>query len=152
MGDLTANLSRHEFDCPCDLPQCSRTPVDYVLVTTIQTLADRFFAEASDEYGDEVVRISVSINSGLRCKLYDKAMKLKNGLDFNGKKVSEHVWGIAADFKFEIVFQDGTRELIHPDRVVDHLEKEFPNSCGIGQYIGRTHFDTRPEKARWDNR
>jgi hypothetical protein len=149
MGDLTANLSRSEFDCPCDLPACSRTPVDYVLVDTIQDAAYHFLSTYSSQ---PVSRIAVNINSGLRCLAYDAEMKGKTPADFNGIKVSEHVWGIAADFWFEIVFSDGTRERIDDALVVAFLEDRFPDSCGIGQYDGRTHFDTRPEKARWDNR
>ena len=153
MGDLTTNLSRAEFDCPCELTSCSRTPVDYMLAHTIQRLADHFLV-SSTRY--DLERISVTINSGLRCRAYDKQMKLENGLDFNNKKVSEHVWGIAADIKFEMVFKndykDEYRELVNPDEVAEILDSWFPYSYGIGQYNGRTHFDTRPEKARWDNR
>jgi len=148
MGDLTVNLSRSEFDCPCEYPKCSRTPVDFMLITTIQRLADHFLQSCSSD----VERISVTINSGVRCLQYDAEMKSMTPADFNDIKVSEHVWGIAADIKFEMVFKDGSRELINPDLVYETLDSWFPYSCGIGQYIGRTHFDTRPEKARWDNR
>lgn len=153
MGDLTTNLSRYEFDCPCDLPQCSRTPVDYVLADTIQAAADHFAGMAVITYGEGSFRIAVNVNSGLRCLAYDAEMKGKTPADFNGIKVSEHVWGIAADFWFEIVLlSTGTRIRIEDDQVVAFLEERFPDSCGIGRYDGRTHFDTRPEKARWDNR
>jgi len=119
-----------------------------MLAFTIQRLADHF----KESCTSDIERISVTINSGVRCKFYDKEMKLKNELDFNNKKVSEHVWGIAADFFFEMVFPDGTRELIAPGLVYATLDSWFPYSYGIGQYNGRTHFDVRPERARWDNR
>lgn len=63
--------------------------------------------------------------------------------DEGGADDSEHVNGVAGDVKV----QD-----IHPDKVADYLEDKYPDKYGIGRYRGRTHIDTRPYKARWDNR
>ena len=150
MGDLTTNLSRSEFACRCVRPECNRTPVDFELVTAIQEMADHFL-QHSDE--SEVLRIAIHINSGYRCKAYDREMKLKHGLDFNEKKVSEHVWGIAADHWFEYVYHDGTRERIDDDIVASRYTNLYVGRCGIGRYKGRTHLDFRSgPSARWDNR
>ena len=159
MGDLTANLSRHEFACGCNRPECNRTPVDFGLATTIQACASYFLRQASARYTTTpVARVAVHINSGHRCLWYDAHIKGLRPSDFNGKKVSEHVHGIAADFWMEYVFHDldengkPVRQKIPDNAIADYLEAQFPYDCGIGRYDGRTHFDTRPYKARWDNR
>lgn len=150
MGDLTNNLSRSEFACPCANPECNRTPVDFELVSAIQEMADHFY-EISDK--EVAARVAVHINSGNRCKPYDRAMKIKNELDFNNKKLSEHVWSIAADHWFEYVNHDGTRTRIDDDTVASRYTSLYIGRCGIGRYRGRTHLDFRSgPSARWDNR
>ena len=150
MGDLTPNLSRSEFACPCSHIECNRTPIDFELVTAIQEMADHFMANAD---WLKVKRIAVNINSGYRCKAYDREMKLKNGLDFNTKKMSEHVWGLAADHWFEYVLQDGQRKRVSDDIVASRYTELYIGRCGIGRYTGRTHLDFRNgPSARWDNR
>ena len=150
MGDLTANLSRSEFACPCSRPECNRTPVDFELVTAIQAMAD-YLMDESDWL--QVERVAVHINSGYRCRAYDREMKLKHGLDFNQKKLSEHVWGIAADHWFEFVEPDGNRVRIDDDIIADRYESLYIGRAGIGRYQGRTHLDFRSgPSARWDNR
>lgn len=156
MGDLTANLSRHEFACKGNLPgcvKCSRAPVDYMLVTTIQQLADAYTKEYQDKwFGSDWARTIIDIKSGHRCIEYDAKIKGLNPDDFNGKKVSEHVWYMASDFAIEIILEDGERILIDPEEMATRLDELFPDSCGIGIYDNRVHFDTRPTRARWDNR
>lgn len=150
MGDLTANLSRSEFCCPCTNPECNRTPVDLELGDAIQEMADHLLAGSDD---NKVARVAVHINSGHRCKAYDREMKIKNELDFNNKKVSEHVWGLAADHWFEYVNKDGTRERVLDDIVASRYASLYIGRCGIGRYKGRTHLDFRSgPSARWDNR
>ena len=148
MGDLTKNLSRSEFACPCVNPECTSTPVDYELVTAIQEMAD--YLDSQDIL--QHTRVAVHINSGHRCKTYDREMKLKNNLDFNTKKVSEHIWGIAADVWFEYVFDTERRHHIDDNIIADRWESMYIGRCGIGRYNGRTHIDFRNgPSARWDN-
>jgi len=116
----------------------------------IQHTADHYLS-FSDEA--RILRIAIHINSGYRCKAYDREMKIKNELDFNTKKVSEHVWGIAADHWFEYVGHDGLREHIEDGLIAERYESLYIGRCGIGRYNGRTHLDFRSgPSARWDNR
>ena len=160
MGDLTANLSRAEFACNCNRPECNRTPVDYALATILQKTVHYFMEQSlhDDDLSGKVERVAIHINSGYRCLEHDAAVKGKKPEDFNGIKKSEHIWGIAADFWLEYVLleQDSknrqTRIKISDDLIADYLEMEYSGKYGIGRYDGRTHFDVRPGMARWDNR
>jgi len=159
MGDLTANLSRSEFACPCTRPECNRTPIDFELISAIQTCADSFLrTPALPLHSVDLERIAVHVNSGHRCAPYDKEMKLANSIDFNGIKISEHVYFWASDFWMEYVLQeidsDGKNKRVRIDdnHIATHFELLYPNRCGIGRYHNRTHVDMRPYKARWDNR
>ncbi|MDH3375369.1 MAG: hypothetical protein OEQ39_00160 [Gammaproteobacteria bacterium] len=158
MGDLTANLSRSEFACKCDRPECNRTPVDFHLASGLQRCVD-YFAEQAILDGFEIERVACHINSGYRCLWYDAKLKGKNPQDFNGIKKSEHVWGIAADFWLEYVFIErdssnkNVRRKIDDNKIATYLEAQYIGAGGIGRYDGRTHFDVRPgPAARWDNR
>lgn len=108
--------------------------------------------------GTPVERVACHINSGYRCLWYDAKLKGMRPQDFNGKKKSEHVWGIAADFWLEYVLverdSNGSqiRRKIDDDKIAAYLESQYIGRCGIGRYDGRTHFDVRPSSARWDNR
>lgn len=131
-GDLTKNFSRKEFACQCG---CGFDTVDYGLVVTLQALADKFEGFLGKD-------ISILVTSGCRCR--------NHNTNIGGSANSQHTLGRAADFK---VFVKGTKEQVDPDVVADTLEKIFPESCGIGRYSNRTHFDTRSNgPARWDVR
>jgi len=77
----------------------------------------------------------VYITSGNRCA--------KHNASIGGAEHSKHTVGIAADFHVAT---------IDDDKVADYLERMYPNKYGIGRYVGRTHIDVRPTKARWDLR
>lgn len=125
MGDISTNLSRREFACPCG---CGKDTVDYELARVIQDVVDHFAR-------DTVLRIYVKINSGHRCAAHNKKI--------GGSASSQHVDGRAADFFLTNV---------HEDDVADYLEAKYPDTFGIGRYRGRTHVDTRASRARWDQR
>lgn len=126
MGNISKNLSRHEFACQCG---CGFDTVDFELAQVIQDSADHF----AEELGVE--KVSVAINSGCRCEAHNAAE--------GGSKGSKHKLGIAADYRIGGVTADA---------VADYLEKKYPNKYGIGRYNGRTHVDVRAGKARWDMR
>ena len=126
MGDISRNLSRHEFACQCG---CGFDTVDFGLPPAIQGAVDRF----QDKYPDK--KISVIINSGSRCEKHNKAV--------GGSDKSQHLFGKAADIVIAHV---------HADEVADYFERTYPQSHGVGRYIGRTHIDDRAAMARWDNR
>ncbi len=133
MGDLTKNLSRCEFACQCG---CGYAVADYGLVMALQALVGAFKKHTGE-------KVTIEITSGCRCKTHN--------LKIGGALYSQHPMGIATDFKIWRKV-NGRREQVQPDLVADILESWFPNSCGIGRYKNRTHFDTRPVKARWDHR
>ena len=102
--------------------ECGFDTVDAELLLVLEYLHAHFGAR-------------VFINSGCRCPASnDKA---------GGSSTSKHLEGKAADIRVEGV---------HADRVADYLESAYPNSYGIGRYIGRTHIDVRVAPARWDRR
>jgi hypothetical protein len=150
MGDLTKNLSRSEFACPCDYPECNRVPIDFDLPPVIQDCVTHFEFHYRNIWRD-FKRIAVHINSGYRCEQHDRDIK---GDDFDSDaKLSEHIFGGAADHWFEVVYKDGTRDRVPDDDVADYYELTYPGRYGIGRYVGWTHIDTaRNNVARWDKR
>ena len=131
MGSFTRNLSREEFACKCG---CGYDTADFELVNVLQSLV--YFYEAQIHKP-----CAIHINSGSRCESHNKSV--------GGSDDSQHLVGKAADFY--IFARDGSGR-IPDDDIADRLEFLFPNSHGIGRYNGRTHFDTRSERARWDKR
>jgi uncharacterized protein YcbK (DUF882 family) len=85
MGDLTKNLSRHEFACQCG---CGFDTVDHDLPGILQEVADHFL-ELADR--NTVLRVMIDIKSGNRCEAHNLAE--------GGSSKSRHMWGRAADFK-----------------------------------------------------
>lgn len=75
MGDLSKNLSRHEFACKCG---CGFDTVDVGLVYIVQAVRDHFGRP-------------VTINSGCRCPEHN--LKVTK----NPKSKSQHLIGRAAD-------------------------------------------------------
>ncbi len=143
-------FSRSEFACRCG---CRFKTMDYELITNLETLADYFLHS-----NPEVTRIIIHINSGNRCKAYDKKIKMsiaaKKGIPYvKTKSTSQHVYGLAADFWMEYVYANGTRKKINDDHIADRLESKYIGRYGIGRYNGRTHYDIRTgSSARWDRR
>jgi uncharacterized protein YcbK (DUF882 family) len=78
MGDLSTNLSRHEFACKCK-NDCGFDTVDKETVKVIQHVCDHF-------------GVKVTISSGCRCAAHNKAV--------GGSKNSQHVKARAADCMF----------------------------------------------------
>lgn len=76
MGNISKNLSRHEFACKCE---CGLDTVDYATVAVIQDVCDHFGCK-------------VTINSGCRCD--------KHNASVGGSKNSEHLKCRAGDCKF----------------------------------------------------
>ena len=127
---LTENFNKREFDCKCgcEMPSSVFYEIEE-LANELQTIRDRFNAP-------------IQINSAYRCLSHNKAI--------GGVSSSQHVLGKASD----IVVKGYTS-----DEVADELEVMLEDEClfpfhlgGIGRYNTFTHIDTRPSKARWDNR
>ena len=85
-------------------------------------------------------------------KEYDKPIKVISGyrtLDYNrkinSKDTSKHVQALAADMVIENVL---------PSQIaikIQELESsgDLPTGGGLGVYGRFTHFDPRPDRARW---
>jgi uncharacterized protein YcbK (DUF882 family) len=76
MGDLSRNLSRHEFTCHCG---CGFDDVEPLLVMLVQSMCI--------EYG------TVNLLSGCRCPTHNK--------DVGGGSASQHLKGKAGDCEFK---------------------------------------------------
>lgn len=141
MGNITKNLSRHEWSCKCG---CGFDTVDYELPKIIQGTADMFAAV-------DGIDVRIDITGPNRCVEHnEKVQKEANSNYVPYSSKSQHLYGRAADFK---LFNRQTGGQVDPDRVADFLEKRFKNKYGVGWYNGRTHIDTRTNgPARWDNR
>jgi uncharacterized protein YcbK (DUF882 family) len=133
---LTKNLSREEFACPC----CGFDTIDFELVVALQDVVDHF------QELFPMFDVGIHINSGNRCHAY-------NSITPGASNTSKHVQFRAADFflydKKTGNYKTGTR--IFEGDVASYLEGKYTDTYGIGRYKGRTHLDTRTEKARWDN-
>ena len=126
MGDITKNLSRHEFACECE---CGFICVDIELAAVIQDVCNHFDC-------------SVEISGPNRCKEHNETVQKKANpsyIPYSSK--STHMDGIAADCKFK---GNG----VTPGAVALYLERKYPNKYGIGRYHNRTHIDVKPGPAR----
>ena len=128
MGDLTRNLSRHEFACECG---CGFDTVDFQLVDWIQSCADSLVGTSGRD-------VWVQITGGNRCAEHNASI--------GGAENSQHIYGRAADHKF---FYKVSGEQIDPEFVAKYYEGDHPE-CGLGRYSNRTHLDSRGSKARWE--
>ena len=108
-------FSRHEMTCKCG---CGFDSLD---AETLEVITD-----VREHFGSPVV-----INSGCRCKKYNKKI--------GGAKHSQHLYARACDIK--VLY-------IAPDLVADYLEDKYPDMYGIGRYHTFTHIDTRSGSGR----
>jgi len=106
----------------CKCGQCEPILPPDELIDILQDVRDHFDAP-------------VTIHSGHRCPVYNKRV--------GGAKRSQHMKAIAADH---------TVKGVSPNKVQKYLLAKYPDTLGIGRYNTFTHVDTRPGKARWDNR
>ena len=104
MGDLSKNLSRKEFKCPCG---CGKDTVDAELVVVIQDVRDEFLRP-------------VHINSGHRCIAHNQSV--------GGSKNSMHLEGRAGDIKLDYIDVNVVYEYLdkkYPDKYGIGLYKTF---------------------------
>lgn len=139
MGDLTNNLSRHEFECECG---CGFDTVDYALVKMLQDSVDYF----EDKYK---TRVSIVITGGNRCYNNNEETQKKYNPNYvDGSSNSTHIEAKAADHK-HYKYINGTKVQINPKEVYEYYDKLYPNNIGLGLYSNRIHVDSRDTKARW---
>ena len=123
MGDISNNLSRHEFECHCG---CGLDTVDFMTAKIIQDVCDHY-------------QCSVVITSGCRC--------VDHNLAEGGLPLSQHPKCRAADCGFRGPTAPSSEE-VHA-----YLCAKYPNLYGFGLYSNRNHIDSRTDgPARWDAR
>lgn len=129
MGDLTTNISRHELECKCG--KCEVTILDAEPVIGIVQDACDYFASINN-----TDKVTLIITSAARCYAYNREVGSTDN--------SQHPRARAIDFKIFI-----NSKQVDPQLVYAHLNNEYPNSLGLGNYVTFTHVDTRPNKSRW---
>lgn len=138
MGNLTKNLSRHEFECRCG---CGFDTVDFMLIKLLQAGADYF----NIEYG----KIIIDIRGGNRCKEHNETVQkkyVKDYIPYSSK--STHMDAKGSDFKYW--YYDGLeKKQIEPLLIYNYFDNLFKDSLGLGLYHNRVHLDSRDKKARW---
>ncbi len=116
MGNLTANFSSREFECP----DCGKANMSDTFISMLQSVRT-------------LIRRPMTINSGYRCEARNKSV--------GGKKTSSHLKGYAADIsaktsgeKWEIVMAAGRtgfkrigigKSFIHLDNDHDKSKKHI---------------------------
>lgn len=123
---LSKNISDTEPNVACNCG-CGFKKVSTALIDMIQDVRDHFNA-------------AVYFNSCCRCFAHNK--------NVGGSDGSYHLPDLNGACRGADIRVKG----VHENDVADYLEKKYPNSCGIGRYIGRTHLDDRGTKGRWDKR
>lgn len=83
MGDLSKHFLRSEFKCKCG--KCDFDTVDYKLIILLEKIRCHFGKP-------------VHINSGCRCKKYNRSI--------GSKDTSQHIKGKAADIRIDGITQD----------------------------------------------
>lgn len=138
MGDLTKNLSKHEFSCQCRLKDCpAKLVADFELVNVLQEACDHFKALYKAE------SVIIDITGGNRCRPHNASI---NGSATN----SHHIDCIAADHKiFYKLTSTGNKIQVDPKVVYDYYDKKYFDKYGVGLYSNRVHIDVRKTKARW---
>lgn len=116
---LSPNFNSGEFACKCGRRLCNVSFISEDLLEALEALRAYFNAP-------------VSINSGYRC--------IEHNQRIGGSENSRHTHGLAVD----IVIKGQ-----EPAAVYDYLNSRYPGGVGLGNYKTFTHFDVRPEKARW---
>lgn len=139
MGNLSTNLSRHEFACKCD---CGMDTVDYALVMVLQQTVDYFERELE-------FRVRITITSGNRCLDHNEAVQKKYNpsyIPYTSK--TKHLLSKAADFQLH--YFDNGWKLIDPEDIYAYLDTEYSDTFGLGLYNNRIHLDVRKFKGRWN--
>jgi uncharacterized protein YcbK (DUF882 family) len=115
---VSSHFRRSEFSCT---DGCGFKAVDVQLLELLEKIRDHFGSKP------------VTITSGCRC--------LKHNHDIGSLDTSQHVRGIACDFRIKG---------IEPQLIYDYINDWHDG--GLGIYNSWIHLDVRGKRARWDNR
>jgi len=127
MGDLTENLSRHEFKSS----DGQEIAVDYQLVKSLQESRD-YFSRITNR------NVGISITSGYRSPEL-------NARTPNAAKKSMHLFGKAADYF--LYFKD-TNKRLKSSLLYSYLDEKYKGKFGVSLYRNRVHFDVRSHEWR----
>lgn len=121
-------FEKKEFRCPCG--ECDGFPVEpqEAMVRAVNEIRRRLGVPVT------IVRDDGSGGSGVRCA--------KHNAEVGGVANSQHLYGLAADL----------HSSKSPEEMYAVAEDVLGETGGIGLYRWGIHVDTRPVKARWDNR
>lgn len=108
-----------EFKCRCGKCDKGFRDMDPNLLRELDSLREK-------------LGVPIYINSSIRCPSHNAAV--------GGAPKSQHITGNAVDIR---------AKGLPPSSVSDILKRLYPDSHGIGLYNTFTHFDNRPNKARW---
>ena len=130
MGDLSANFSKWEFECPC----CHKIVVNQELV------------EKLEEVRAAIGNNPITITSGYRCKEYNASI--------NGDINSPHILGLAADTqcKYSIIDYalmaekvEGIRLGIYPNHLHFDIVKPHPSRYWLVKKYGGKYIYSKNE-------
>ena len=134
MGDLTKNISQHELNCKCKDPDCNVTILaNEPIIKIVQKTCDHFRRKY------KVAKVTLVITSGARCYVYNRSELVGSTDD------GQHPRACAIDFK--IYLPSG--EQVPTKDVYGYMDKQNPNSLGLGLYRSFNHADGRSVKGRW---
>ena len=131
MGNLSANFSKYEFQCPC----CGKVKINPRLITKLE--------EVRKAIGD----IPIEITSGYRCKKYNQSI--------NGYSDSPHLYGLAADTRCKLGIIDyalkanlveGIRLGIYPNHLHIDIENPVPSRYWFVRTYNSTPIYSKNEK------
>jgi len=118
MGKVSQHFNRNEFACGCG---CKFQAADVELLEILEKVREHF--------GKPII-----VTSGCRC--------LKHNHEIGSKDTSQHVRGMAVDFKIKG---------ISPQLIYDYIDSWHDR--GLGIYDTFIHVDVKQtKKRRWDNR
>ena len=121
---VTKNFNLNEFNSKCGRPMPENIKKNMIeLINNLQVIRDE-------------VKVPISITSGYRSPEHNAKVK--------GAKNSQHVQGIAVDFKVQGL--DPKEVALIVERLIK--EKKIKQG-GIGIYPTWVHYDIRGVKARW---
>ena len=128
VDDPPEHFEKKEFRCPCG--ECDGFPVEpqESMVRAVNEIRRRLGVPVT------IVRDDGSGGSGVRCA--------KHNAEVGGVANSQHLTGIAADLNSSK----------SPEEMYRVAEEVLGDTGGIGLYSWGIHVDTRPVKARWDER
>lgn len=86
------------------------------------------------------VLVEVQEHFGAKVRLHSACRTPEHNAKVGGAKHSKHLTGEAADISIEGV---------SPKDIADYIDKNWPDTFGLGRYNSHTHIDIRIDKARW---